>query len=259
MIENQRPKILFDILSIIMITYVYPTAAETSRSLIRHLIALMAAAPDRIFHIAFSGGNTPSLMFDLWAREFCDITPWSRMRIYWVDERCVPAEFPESNYGTMRRLLLNKVAIPAEYIFPINGDNRPEGEAVRYSRLVCCNVPHDGTLPAFDVVLLGVGEDGHTSSIFPGQERLLSSSRPYELSVNPYNGSKRIAMTGCLLFNARRLIFLVTGSSKSEVMRDVLAGEDVGPAAYVAHHAKRVEIFMDELAKPQLGGPEVKV
>lgn len=233
-----------------MKTYVYSTASETARSLIRHIIRMMEAEPKRIFHIAFSGGSTPSLMFDIWADEFAGLTPWMRMRIYWVDERCVPSEDSESNYGTMRRLLLDKVNMPDEYINPIDGANRPEGEEKRYSGIVRCNVPIWHGFPAFDIVLLGAGDDGHTSSIFPGQEYLLSSFNPYEVSVNPYNGQKRIAMTGCLLFNARQLIFLITGSRKASVVRDILKSGDTGPAAYVAHHARNVDIFLDEPAKP---------
>ena len=151
-------------------------------------VEIMNEEPDRVFNIAVSGGNTPALMFDLWANEYMDITPWDRMRIYWVDERCVPAEDYESNYGTMRRLLLDEVGMPDEYVYPIYGVNRPEIEAKNYSTLVCRTVPLWGGFPAFDVVLLGAGDDGHTSSIFPGQEYLLSSFHPYEVSVNPYNG-----------------------------------------------------------------------
>ena len=233
-----------------MKTYIYSTAVETARALIKHIISLMEAEPQKIFHIAFSGGSTPSLMFDLWADEFKDATPWLRMRIYWVDERCVPVEDSESNYGTMRRLLLDKVHMPEEYIFPIDGNNRPDNEAKRYSSVVRCHASLWHGFPALDIVLLGAGEDGHTSSIFPGQEHLLSSFHPYEVSVNPYNGQKRIAMTGCLLFNAKQLIFFVTGRNKANVVQDILDSGDTGPAAYVAHHAWNVEVFMDELAKP---------
>ena len=158
-----------------------------------------------------------------------------RMRIYWVDERCVPAEDYESNYGTMRRLLLDEVGMPDEYVYPNLWSDRPEIEAKNYSTLV---LPHGsafgGGFPAFDVVLLGAGDDGHTSSIFPGQEYLLSSFHPYEVSVNPYNGQKRIAMTGCLLFAAKNLIFFITGKNKADVVRDILDSGDTGPAAYVA-------------------------
>lgn len=227
---------------------VYNTAMETARALIKRLIRLVEEDPRKIYHIAFSGGSTPSLMFDLWANEYKDVTPWNRMRFYWVDERCVPSEDSESNYGTMRRLLLDFVPVPSESIFPINGANDPEEEAKRYSELVCKEVPLWRNLPFFDAVLLGAGEDGHTSSIFPGQEYLLSSPNPYEVSVNPYNGQKRIAMTGCLFFNAKRVIFLLTGKNKSSVVSDILNSGDTGPAAYVAHHAWEVELFMDESA-----------
>ena len=229
---------------------VFSSSIETSRALILRLVEIMNEEPDRVFNIAVSGGNTPALMFDLWANEYMEITPWDRMRIYWVDERCVPAEDSESNYGTMRRLLLDKVHMPEEYIFPIDGNNRPDNEAKRYSSVVRCHASLWHGFPALDIVLLGAGEDGHTSSIFPGQEHLLSSFHPYEVSVNPYNGQKRIAMTGCLLFNAKQLIFFVTGRNKANVVQDILDSGDTGPAAYVAHHAWNVEVFMDELAKP---------
>lgn len=235
-----------------MKTYIYSTAAETARALIRHLIDLMEAEPQKIFHIAFSGGSTPALMFDLWAEdEFRTITPWTRMRIYWVDERCVPVEDSESNYGNMRRLLLDKVNMPDEYVYPIDGTNRPQDEAKRYSNMLRCNVPAWHGFPSLDIILLGAGDDGHTSSIFPGQEYLLSSFHLFEESVNPYNGQQRIAMTGCMLFNARQLIFLITGKSKAHVVQDMLDSGDTGPAAYVAHHSRNVDIFLDEpAAKP---------
>ena len=200
-----------------MKSYVYHSATATAHALIEHLIAMMEREPEKTFYFAFSGGSTPSLMFDIWANEYKEVTPWMRMRIYWVDERCVPAEDYESNYGTMRRLLLDEVGMPDEYVYPIYGVNRPEIEAKNYSTLVCRTVPLWGGFPAFDVVLLGAGDDGHTSSIFPGQEYLLSSFHPYEVSVNPYNGQKRIAMTGCLLFAAKNLIFFVTGKNKADV------------------------------------------
>lgn len=209
---------------------------------------MMNDEPGRTFYLAFSGGSTPSLMFDIWANEYKEVTPWPRMRIYWVDERCVPAEDCESNYGTMRRLLLDKVEMPGEYVYPICGANSPEKEAEAYSARVRSTVPLQVDVPVFDVVLLGAGDDGHTSSIFPGQEHLLSSSHPYEASVNPYNGQKRVAMTGSPLFAARKLIFLITGKSKTDVVHDILDSGDTGPAAYVAHHAGDVELFLDRQA-----------
>lgn len=232
-----------------MKSYTYSTATETAHALIKYLVRMMEHDPDKVFYIAFSGGSTPSLMFDIWAHEYKDITPWHRMRIFWVDERCVPSWDSESNYGTMRRLLLDKVGMPEEFIFPIQGTHFPDFEAVRYSAQVRDLLPLWHDVPAFDVVLLGAGEDGHTSSIFPGQEYLLFSSCPYEASSNPYNGQKRVAMTGYLLFAARKLIFLITGKEKNGVVCQIMGADDAGPAAYVAHHATDVDIFMDEQAE----------
>jgi 6-phosphogluconolactonase len=207
----------------------------------------MEEEPEKIFHIAFSGGNTPSLMFDLWANEYRADTDWKRMRIFWVDERCVPADDSDSNYGNMRNLLLSKVPIAEEYIHPICGANEPYTEALRYSEVVRNYVPHCGKdNPRFDIVLLGAGDDGHTASIFPGQEYLLSSMlHPYEVSFKPYTGQKRVGMSGRTIFNADRVIFLITGKSKKQVVHDIVASGDTCPSAFVAHHARHVELFTD--------------
>lgn len=231
-----------------MKSHVYPTATAAAHALIEHLIAMMEREPEKTFYVAFSGGNTPSLMFDIWANEYKESTPWERMRIYWVDERCVPAWHAESNYGNMRRLLLDKVGMPARCVYPICGVNPPEAEADDYSAQVCRTVPFREGRPSFDVVLLGAGRDGHTSSIFPGQEHLLSSFRPYEVSVSPYDGRRRIAMTGYLLFAARKLLFLVTGKEKADAVRGMLDSGDITPAAYVVHHhAGEVELFLGDI------------
>ena len=88
----------------------------------------MNAEPDKTFNIAVSGGSTPALMFDLWANEYADITPWKRMKLYWVDERCVPPEDSDSNYGMMRSLLLGIVPIPYENVYRIRGEEKPAKE-----------------------------------------------------------------------------------------------------------------------------------
>ncbi|MCC8188876.1 MAG: 6-phosphogluconolactonase [Bacteroides sp.] len=233
--------------------YIYPSTIETARALILHLVEMLENEPDRIFHIALSGGSTPALMFDLWANEYKEITPWERMYFYWVDERCVPPKNSDSNYGLMRLLMLNVAPIPYENVFRIMGENEPEQEAIRYSRLVEEHVPQVNNWPCFDIVLLGAGTDGHTSSIFPGQEYLLTSQKTYERSYNPHNGQKRIALTGQPIMNAERVIFLITGKSKADVVYEICSSGDTCPAAYIAHHAENVELFMDDPAAGRLG------
>ena len=232
---------------------VFPSSIETSRALILRLVELMNEEPDRIFNIAVSGGNTPALMFDLWANEYLDITPWNRMKIYWVDERCVPPEDSDSNYGMMRNLLLGIAPIPYENVFRIRGEAKPVKEAVRYSELVKQQLPYRLGWPEFDIVLLGAGDDGHTSSIFPGQENLLTSTSSSVVSIHPCNGQKRIAMTGYPILNARHVIFLITGKNKADVVEEICNSGDTGPAAYIAHHAQNVELFIDKGAASYIG------
>ncbi|MCD8032121.1 MAG: 6-phosphogluconolactonase [Bacteroides sp.] len=233
--------------------YIYPSTIETARALILHLVEMLENEPDRIFHIALSGGSTPALMFDLWANEYKEVTPWERMYFYWVDERCVPPKNSDSNYGLMRLLMLNVAPIPYENVFRIMGENEPEQEAIRYSKLVEEHVPQVNNWPRFDIVLLGAGTDGHTSSIFSGQEYLLTSKKTYERSYNPHNGQKRIALTGQPIMNAERVIFLITGKSKADVVYEICSSGDTCPAAYIAHHAENVELFMDDPVASRLG------
>lgn len=232
--------------------FIFPSSIETARALILHLVKMMLDQPDKVFNIAFSGGSTPALMYDLWANEYQDITPWERIRVFFVDERCVPAENSDSNYGMVRSLMLIMGVVAHDNVFAIDGENDPRTEARRYSQLVEKELSSDGGFPVFDIVLLGAGADGHTSSIFPGQEELLSSNVPYEVSYNPSNGQRRIAMTGPTILAAHKVIFLITGRSKANVVNDIYYSGDTGPAAYIAHHAPDVELFVDGLAAEKL-------
>lgn len=235
---------------------IYPSATETACALIQRINEMLANNPDKIFNIAFSGGFTPSLMYDLWAHEFVDSTPWQRIHFWWVDERCVRPESSESNYGQMRTLLLNVAPIPQENIFRIQGESDPVNEAIRYSTLVNEFIPQKNNMPLFDIVLLGMGEDGHTSSIFSGQEHLLSSPEIYEATYNPYSGQKRIALTGRPIINAELVVFLVTGKNKTEIVKEVVSSGDRCPASYILHHSKNVEMFLDRFAAAGIKGTE---
>lgn len=233
---------------------IFPTTIETTRELILHVISLMNEDPTKPFYMAVSGGCTYALMFDLWANEYADITPWERLRIFWVDERCVPPEDSDSNYGMARTILLGMVPIPYNNVFRIRGESKSAlKEASHYSELVNNMVPSANGLPRFDLVLLGIGEDGHTASIFPGQEELLFSNILYDKATNPYNGQKRITMTGRVILNASRLIFFVVGRNKQQAVEEICKFRDTSPAAYIMNHAEEksqnvndVQLFADE-------------
>lgn len=229
-----------------MTTNVYATPADTAHALIRRILQLVEEKHGDSFNIALSGGSTPALMFDIWATEYRDMTPWKQLRFFWVDERCVPPQHPESNYGMTARQLLDRVDIDESQVFRIQGENPPEEECVRYAACVAQQVPVDEDFPIFDLVLLGAGDDGHTSSIFPGQEQLLTTQQTYAVGVHPQSRQQRVALTGEPIVRAARIIFLMTGESKKPVLAALQGEADSGPAAYVAHHARHaVEIFVD--------------
>lgn len=225
--------------------HIKETAAATYRALIQSLIDMMESRPKKVFYFAFSGGDSLLPMFDIWANEYAEITPWRQMRIYWTDEGCVPADDSDSNYGTLRRLLLDKVAFPMEQVFPLSGMQLPQREGKHYSRVVASTVPLSDKIPVFDCILLGLEQDGHVASIYWGQEQLLALRDLYVACVNPYTGQKRITATGTVLLAADRLVFLGVGRRRASVLHDILNSGDVSPIAYVAHHAAHVDVFAD--------------
>lgn len=232
-------------------THISETPEATAHEILRALLADMAtkSAP---YAVAFSGGNTPALLFDLWAKHYLHLTPWEQLQIYLVDERCVEWTSPDSNYGNMKAHLLSKVPIPAENIHPIDGTVDPEVEAERYSLAISQQLPTNEGIPVFDAIILGMGDDGHTSSIFPRQEALLTDTRFYVGSSNPYSGQLRVAMTPVLMFTARNLIFHVTGSGKAPALKLLMKNPESGPAAYVAHHSTDAHFYIDQAAASQL-------
>lgn len=233
-----------------MKTYTKETVAETYHALIKHLVAVMDAQPEKVFNFAFSGGDVLWPLFDIWANDYGSVTPWNRMRIYWTDERCVPTEHSDSNYGTLKRLMLDKIGFSSACVYPIAcRGGWAEREATRYSAEVCAVLPTVQGRPVFDLVLLGVEADGRVASIYPGHEHLLASPKAFVSSVSPYNGQKCITMTGPVLLAASRLVLLAVGRSCTWVVHDILNSGDTSPVTYIAHHAAGVELFMDVCAE----------
>ena len=158
----------------------------------------------RTFHIALSGGSTPRILFDHIAGEYRDPEIWDGVNFYWVDERCVPPDHPESNYRMAKEALLRYLSHSYEHVYRIRGEDDPHEEAERYGRLLREKLPQARGLPAFDLVLLGMGRDGHIASIFPDQMELLLSDSPCAVAVQPESGQRRITLTGkvtcCILY-----------------------------------------------------------
>ncbi len=200
------------------------------------------------FYLAISGGTSPVNLFSLWRGDYAEKIPWRKIELFWVDERCVPPDDPESNYGQAKIHLLDNIAIPEKQIHRIRGEEDPLSEAERYSVLVKSILPSRDGVPIFDFVVLGVGDDGHTSSIFPGQNHLYDLKEPYSNSINPYSGQRRVAMTGLPMTMAAMTAFYLTGLSKTAIMNNIYkkGADTTYPAGYILKHAVNSNVFWDK-------------
>lgn len=177
---------------------------------------------NNFFSIALSGGSTPKALFKVFVADYKEKINWSRIQIFWGDERCVNPDDIESNYKMTRDSLLNHISIPESNIFRIHGEDNPKLERERYSEIVKKNVRLVNGIPQFDLVMLGLGEDGHTASIFPNQIHLFDSDMLFEATQNPYNKQNRITATGKIINNAAMVAFLVTGSAKAGMVESII-------------------------------------
>lgn len=182
-----------------------------------------------VFTLALSGGSTPVTLFRLLGTEaWKNRIDWVHTRVFWVDERCVAPDDPASNYGVANRELLARV--PAEEIFPMDGESDPGEAAVAYEAVLRKHVPAEKGVPRLDCALLGMGEDGHTASIFPGSPLLepeaLRSGRLTAAAVagqaSPKPESRRITLTLPMINASRCCLFLVVGEAKRERLRQAL-------------------------------------
>lgn len=201
--------------------------------------------------VALSGGSTPKRLFKLWAEQYRDTIDWSKIRFFWGDERCVPPNHEESNYGMTKQLLFNHVDLPEENIHRVIGEADPTAEAIRYSAEISDNTEASEGYPVFDLVILGMGSDGHTASIFPHQMDLLKSEKFCAVADHPESGQQRITLTGPVINRAKAVAFLVTGESKQEKVSAILGREEGAtqfPAAHIMPQSGDLHWFMDEAA-----------
>ncbi|MHB8338804.1 MAG: 6-phosphogluconolactonase [Ignavibacteriaceae bacterium] len=177
-------------------------------------------------YISISGGSTPKIFFrELTLPPFGNNIDWSKVHLFWSDERCVPPSDSGSNYGMTKKNLLDFIQIPAENIHRIIGESHPEKEAVRYSKEIDKVLPRDkSNFPQFDWVFLGMGEDGHTASLFPNAELLYSCSNIAGVAIHPVSGQKRISLTERIINNSKRISFVVTGKNKASILKEILDG-----------------------------------
>ena len=205
-------------------------------------------------NIALSGGNTPKAIFQK-VVSFKEKINWGKVNFFLGDERCVPPEDPESNYAMVEKYLFDHITIPSENIFRIKGERDPWDEAKRYSDVIRNNLSIHNNLPAFEIMLLGLGEDGHTASIFPDQMELLESDNVYEIAFHPTTKQKRITITGRIINNSKRIYFLVAGKNKAAAVRKILNKEGNYtqlPGYYIKPVNGKVTWFLDKEATSEI-------
>jgi 6-phosphogluconolactonase len=198
-------------------------------------------------NIALSGGSTPKVLFDILAKKYADKIRWSKVHFYWGDERCVAPTDEESNYKMTDEKLLQHIKIPPENIHRVLGENDPTAEANRYGDLIEENLNFKGGLPIFDLIILGMGSDGHTASIFPHEIELLEADKTCAVAIHPESGQRRISLTGKVINTARQVHFLVTGASKNSVLKEIFS-KTGNYQSYPAAYIEGAEWWMDEAA-----------
>jgi 6-phosphogluconolactonase len=223
---------------------------------------VIAAARDAIatrgrFSVALSGGSSPLPLF----RHLAEVAPrcgldWSNVHVFWADERCVPPDHPESNFRLAEELFLSKLPTPGAVIHRVAGELLPDEAARRYEAELAALFP-DEEIPVFDLLLLGVGIDGHTASLFPGVD-LESFSPRNAVAVYVHKlQSSRITLTLPVLISARRIVFFVMGAAKAEIVGEILggSGEAHYPAARVAASENYVSWLLDREAASRIVNP----
>jgi 6-phosphogluconolactonase len=202
-------------------------------------------------HIALSGGSTPQIVFEELASHKREAIDWSKVHFYWGDERCVPPTDDQSNYKMTQTYLLSQITIPANNIHRIKGEDIPKEEAERYGELLREKLPNTTGVPSFDLVILGMGEDGHTASIFPHEIGLWESDKLCEVATHPESGQKRITITGKVIDHSKEVVFLVTGIGKKEKVAEIIKHEGdfkEYPASLVAPENDNLIWFLDKEA-----------
>jgi 6-phosphogluconolactonase len=224
--------------------------------------AVQAVASRGRARIAISGGSTPKAMFALLAdpaQPFAKRVPWDRLDLYWVDERCVPPDHADSNYRMTREALLSKVPLPAESVHRMEGELDPEVAAARYESTIRNTFKLEGAeTPTFDLVLLGMGDDGHTASLFPHTAALNEISHIVVPNHVPQKDTWRITLTWPVINQGREVAFLIEGAAKTQVLHDVFLGPyqpETFPSQIIRPASGRLTLLLDSVAAAKLPEP----
>lgn len=232
---------------------IFQTADEVVHSLADDLKTY--SEQGRPVHISLSGGSTPKMLFKLLASApYATSIQWHNLHFWWGDERCVAPDDAESNYGEANALLFSQIQIPTENIHRILGENDPASEVERFAQEMLAQVPTQDGTPVFDWILLGVGADGHTASLFPGATNYQDPALALVAS-HPESGQLRVSKSAKVLQAAKRISYLVLGAGKADIIHEIhtTAAEALPyPAAKVQSSQGETEWYLDKDAAAKI-------
>ena len=221
---------------------IFSNAQDLARGAAEYFVARSgeAVAQKGLFTVALSGGSTPKLLYEMLVGEQ---VPWAKTHFFWSDERHVPPDHPDSNYRMAYEAMLSKVPVPEGNVHRIHSENPDAAKAAG---------EYEQTLLPLDLILLGLGTDGHTASIFPGSEVLHETKRlvaaPWVEKLNTY----RITMTLPLLNSGASVLFLVSGAEKAQIVKEVIEGPKKYPAQFVQPTNGQLLWMLDKAAAANL-------
>jgi 6-phosphogluconolactonase len=210
--------------------FVEPDPAALARRAARHFaeVAAQAATARGRARIAISGGSTPKAAFELLAdpaQPFRSAMPWGKLDLYWVDERCVPPDHPDSNYRMTREAMLDHVPLAPAQVHRMEGELPPEEAAARYESELRNSFRLEGAeSPRFELIALGMGPDGHTASLFPHTAAIDEMSRLVVANHVQNKDAWRITLTWPVINHASSVFFLIAGADKAQILHEVLLG-----------------------------------
>jgi len=217
---------------------IYPTPAllfeETAPWIMK--VAREAVDARGRFVAALSGGNTPKVLFQQLTEEpYLSLMPWAKTFLFWVDERHVPFTDATSNFRMTQEYLLSKVRIPPSQIFPMSDGSLPVEQAASLYEIKMGRFFGRGALPRFDLTLLGMGDDGHTASLFPGMDQVNEADKWVVGYFVDRERKERVSLTFPVLNASRHLLMMMEGQKKAERLKDVLEGSSNPPRYPVQH------------------------
>ena len=240
---------------------IYPTQEDLSVAIAGHVafLASKAGKERHCFTVALSGGSLMKILSPpLVSSPLANDINWSDWQVFWADERCVPLTSPESNYGLADRLLFSHINIPRDQIHAVD-DTLGASEAAEAYASVMEEVfqPGAGRFPKFDLILLGIGEDGHTASLFPNHALLKETQRWVAPVFDaPKPPPERVTLTLPVINNARHVLFVAAGKGKQDILSEVLRSDHRPelPAELVSPFDGDLQWFIDEAAAEKLEG-----